>query len=311
VEKPDTGRVYFGDRDVTDLPTQKRNVAMVFQSFALYPNMTVYDNIASSLKLMRLPRKQIDERVRKQADMLKIGVLLNKFPHELSGGERQRVAIGRALAKGADVYLMDEPLTNLDYKIRESMRMELTELFSRIEGTIVYASPDPREVLSMATHVAFLQEGKVGQFGPTLDVYDKPHNVDVGVYFGYPPMNTFDGEVIEKGGKRYLRLFHQIELEITHLADSLGDEKTFVVGLRPNEFRLGGGKVSFKPTALFSEVIGSETIVYLKHDETEFRMLVTEMLKYEGKEVEVSFDPEKLYLFGGESKKLLTKYTKK
>ena len=315
VEKPDTGRVYFGDRDVTDLSTQKRNVAMVFQSFALYPNMTVYENIASPLRLMGLDKKEIDERVQGQTSSLKIQTLLNKKPHELSGGERQRVAIGRALAKGADVYLMDEPLTNLDYKIRESMRMELTELFSKIEGTIVYATPDPREVLSMASHVVFLQGGGIGQFGTTLDVYEQPRNVDVGTYFGYPPMNTFDAERIEKGGRFYLRLFHEMELELSHVKDRLKDEDAFIVGLRPNDLRLQSGKkngmVSFRATALFSEVIGSESIVYLRYDETEFRMLVPEMLKYEGEEIEISFAPENLYIFSARSKELLTKYTKK
>jgi len=315
VEKPDSGKVYFGNRDVTTLPTQQRNVAMVFQSFALYPNMTVYDNIASPLKLKRFSQNDIDDRVQKQMGILGIQALLNKYPHELSGGERQRVAIGRALVKGADVFLMDEPLTNLDYKIRESMRMELTELFSKIEGTIVYATPDPREVLSMSTHVAFLQDGKVGQFGKTLDVYDEPKNIDVGTYFGYPPMNTFAGEMIDKGGKCYLRLFNEIELDMTHFRDKLHDEGSFTVGLRPNELRLNpsekNGMVSFRPTALFSEVIGSETIVYLKHDDTEFRMLVPEMLKYEGKVVEVFFNPENLYIFSVKSKSLLTKYIKK
>jgi ABC-type sugar transport system ATPase subunit len=315
VEKPDSGKVYFGDRDVTSLPTQKRNVAMVFQSFALYPNMTVYENIASPLRLRHLPQGEIEERVQKQADILGIQPLLSKNPHELSGGERQRVAIGRALVKGADVFLMDEPLTNLDYKIRESMRMELTELFSKIEGTIVYATPDPREVLSMATHVVFLQDAKITQCGPTLDVYENPQNADVGTYFGYPPMNIFGGNIISKSGKQYLQLFHEIELDLTHIMDRLKGEDAIIVGLRPNEFRLNRGNkneiVSFRPTALFSEVIGSETIVYLKHDDIEFRMLVPEMLKYEGIEVEVTFDPEKLYIFSEKSKVLLTKYIKK
>jgi ABC-type sugar transport system ATPase subunit len=315
VERPDSGKIFFGDKDVTLLPPQQRNVAMVFQSFALYPNMTVYENIASPLKLRHLPQKEMDERVKQQADILGIQPLLSKIPHELSGGERQRVAIGRALVKGADVFLMDEPLTNLDYKIRESMRMELTELFSKIEGTIVYATPDPREVLAMATHVAFLQDAGITQCGSTLDVYDNPRNVELGTYFGYPPMNIFEGTVITKSGKQYLQLFREIELDLTPVKDRIPREETLIIGLRPNDFRLDPGSkssmVSFRPTALFSEVIGSETIVYLKHDGIEFRMLVPEMLKYEGKEVEVSFDPEKLYIFSAESKVLLTKYMKK
>jgi ABC-type sugar transport system ATPase subunit len=315
VEKSDTGKVFFGDQDVTDLPPQKRNVAMVFQSFALYPNMTVYENIASPLKLMGLDQRDIEERVQSQANSLKIQALLNKRPHELSGGERQRVAIGRALAKGADVYLMDEPLTNLDYKIRESMRMELKELFSEIEGTIIYATPDPREVLSMATHVAFLQDGGIGQYGKTLEVYDKPKNISVGSYFGYPPMNLFDGQLIEKGGRLFIRIFDEIELEATHIKNLFQEEKFLDIGLRPNEIRMKNGTqngmVSISPTVLLSEVIGSETIVYLKYKSAEMRMLVSRLVKYEGNKVEVCFDPSNLYIFGKQSNELITKYIKK
>jgi ABC-type sugar transport system ATPase subunit len=312
VEKPDQGRVYFGESDVTDVPTQKRNVAMVFQSFALYPNMTVYENIASPLKLMGFPRNEIGERVRKQAESLGIENLLSKYPHELSGGERQRVAIGRALVKGADVFLLDEPLTNLDYKIRESMRMELKNIFKEIEGTIIYATPDPREVLSISTHVALLQNGTVGQYGPTFEVYNKPKNVDVGTYFGYPPMNLIECPVIEKGRRLYLQLFGEMDLDVTHLQEYFHDERSCIAGLRPNDLRLengaSSGMLSFSPRVLLSEVIGSETIVYLKYKDHEMQMLVPNIVGREGETVRVSFNPENLYIYGQKSRALILKY---
>jgi len=314
VEKPDQGRVYFGESDVTDVPTQKRNVAMVFQSFALYPNMTVYENMASPLNLMRLPRTEIGEGVRKQAESLGIQNLLSKYPHELSGGERQRVAIGRALVKGADVFLLDEPLTNLDYKIRESMRMELKNIFKEIEGTIVYATPDPREVLAISTHVALIQNASIGQYGPALEVYNKPKNVDVGTYFGYPPMNLIECTLAEKGDRLFLRLFGDLDLDVTHLKEYFHDEQSCIAGLRPNDLRLengaASGMLSFSPRVLLSEVIGSETIVYLQYRDKELQMLVPNIIGREGETVLVSFKPENLYIFGKKSKKLITKFTK-
>ena len=314
VEIPDGGKVYFGGTDVTELPTQRRNVAMVFQSFALYPNLNVYENIASPLRLMKLSRDDIRKRVDKQADSLGITPLLRKYPKELSGGERQRVAIARALVKEADVYLLDEPLTNLDYKIRESMRMELRQIFSEIEGSIIYATPDPREVLAISTHVAFLQSGKIGQYGATLDVYNKPKNVSVGTYYGYPPMNMIECRKIEKNGKAYLSLFDEIDLDITHLKKQFEAEELYVVGLRPNDLRLDeierSGMVSFSPIAMLSEIIGSETIVYVKHKNAEMRMLVPKLVKYEGQTIKVFLDPAKIYVFGKQSGELICKYSK-
>ena len=314
VEKPDKGRVFFGEKDVTKLPTQKRNVAMVFQSFALYPNMTTFANIASPLKLMRLPGNEIEERVGKQADSLGIKTLLDKYPHELSGGERQRVAIARALVKGADVYLLDEPLTNLDYKIRESMRMELKTIFEKIEGSIIYATPDPLEVLSISSHVALLQKGKIGQFGTTMEVYNKPKNVEIGKYYGYPPMNLIECKASERSGKFFLTLFEKIDLDLTHMRELFPEEESYIAGLRPDDLLLGGegnnGMVSFFGTVMLSEVIGSETIMYLQHNNSEFRMLVPKIVGHEGEQVQVFFDPDNLYIYGGKSQELITKCVK-
>ena len=315
VEKPDKGRVFFGEKDVTELPAQKRNVAMVFQSFALYPNMTTYENIASPLKLMRLPGGEIEERVGKQADSLGIKTLLDKYPHELSGGERQRVAIARALVKGADVYLLDEPLTNLDYKIRESMRMELRTIFEKIEGSIIYATPDPLEVLSISSHVALLQRGKIGQFGTTMGVYNEPKNVEIGSYYGYPQMNLIEGKVSEKTGKFCLTLFDEIDLDLTHMRELIGQEESLIAGLRPDDLHLDAegkdGMVSFSGTVMLSEVIGSETIMYMQHNGSDLRMLVPRLVGQEGQKIQVFFDPDNLFIYSGKSRELITKYAKR
>jgi len=192
------------------------------------------------------------------------------------------------------------------------MRMELKNLFKEIEGTIVFATPDPREVLSISTHVAYLQNGKIGQYGTALDVYNMPKNVSVGTYYGYPPMNVVDCEKIEKNGRLYLRVFKEIEVDVTHLRQLFRAEEEYILGLRPNDLRVGtekkNGMVSFSPTAMLSEVIGSETIVYLKHKGSDMRMLVPRIVHYEGRAIEVAFDPRNLYIYGKKSNELIVKY---
>jgi ABC-type sugar transport system ATPase subunit len=163
--KPDKGRIFFDGEDVTDTPPQKRNVGVIFQSFALYPNMTVYDNIASPLRVGGLSKNDVDKKVMEMASLLKIQELLEKSPYELSGGEAQRVALGRALVKDAAVYLLDEPLTNLDYKLRESMKVELKRILSLKKTTIIYATPSPEEALVLTDKLIFLENGKVIQTG--------------------------------------------------------------------------------------------------------------------------------------------------
>ncbi len=178
LEKPTTGEVLANGRDVTGLPVQKRSVAMVYQTFINYPSFTVYENIASPLKVAGLNKKEIDEKVHRFSDLLKLTPMLNRLPKELSGGQQQRTALARALVKGADLVLLDEPLANLDYKLREELRDELPKLFTDTGATVVYATTEPLEALMLGGHTATLKEGRVVQFGKTSSIYRKPATLE-------------------------------------------------------------------------------------------------------------------------------------
>src|SRR5690554_6866013 len=190
LDKPDTGRILFNGEDVTRKSVRKRNVSMVYQQFINYPNLTVYDNIASPLKLARVSRKEIRQRVHATASMLHIEHLLARYPAELSGGQQQRTAMGRALIKDADLILFDEPLVNLDYKLREEFREELRELFKLRNCIAVYATTEPNEALALGGHTAVLHQGRLLQYGSTEEVYHRPRNVLAAEMFSEPPINV-------------------------------------------------------------------------------------------------------------------------
>ena len=190
LEPPTRGRVLMHGEDVTRTSVRKRNVSMVYQQFINYPAMTVYDNIASPLKLARVSREEIRRRVHETASMLHIEHLLDRYPAELSGGQQQRTAMGRALVKDADLILFDEPLVNLDYKLREEFREELRELFKARNCIAVYATTEPNEALALGGHTAVLHEGRLLQYGPTEDVYHRPRDVLTAEMFSEPPINV-------------------------------------------------------------------------------------------------------------------------
>ena len=198
LEKPTTGEIWFDGKDVTTRPVQQRNVSMVYQQFINYPNMTVFENIASPLRVARIDRPEIDRRVREIADLLKISPLLDRRPSELSGGQQQRTAMARALVKDSDLILLDEPLANLDFKLREELRDELPRLFAERNCVVVYATTEPSEALQFAGFTAALHEGRVSQFGPTGSVYRKPDNLLSAKVFSEPPINV--ATVIKSNG---------------------------------------------------------------------------------------------------------------
>ncbi len=269
LETPNSGRVYFGDKDVTDLPPKDRKVGFVFQSYALYPHRTAYENIASPLLAMKLTKSEIDEGVHRIAKMLGITDILNKLPKELSGGQRQRVAIARALVKDASIYLLDEPLTNLDYKIRESMRIELRKILRERGGTIAYATPDPQEALSLADYVAVMLDGRIEQYGYVDEVYRYPKNPRVGHYFSYPPMNQFDAVLADRDNMKYLDtgVFRITNLEKMIETHDYLNKKEFIVGIRPGDIKLVEGGIKYDvmipAEVLVTEIVGSESFVHL------------------------------------------------
>jgi multiple sugar transport system ATP-binding protein len=200
LERVDDGRVYIGDRDATDLPPRRRRIAMVFQSYAVFPHMKVYDNIAFGLRMQKEKKAAIDERVRSSAELLHIEELLGRYSSQLSGGQRQRVAVARAMATKADVLLMDEPLSNLDALLRLEMRAELKTLLQSLDATTIYVTHDQIEALSMGDRIAVMNKGRIVQLGNPLEVYDNPADTFVGGFIGTPPMNFLEAQLSSSGG---------------------------------------------------------------------------------------------------------------
>jgi glycerol transport system ATP-binding protein len=260
LDRPTKGRVKVDGRDVTGVSVRKRNVAMVYQQFINYPSFTVYDNIASPLRRAGLGKGEIERKVREAAAILRIEELLDRLPNELSGGQQQRTALARALVKDADLLLLDEPLMNLDYKLREELRGELQTIFGGRKSIVVYATTEPLEALLIGGTTVILDEGKALQVGPTLDVYHNPASVRVGEVFSDPPMNLVAGRV-EDGN---LRLDGDIIVPRSgHLA-----------GLAPGSYRFGvranhlfvvremPDLVFFDATVELAEISGSETFIH-------------------------------------------------
>jgi multiple sugar transport system ATP-binding protein len=200
LERVDEGRVSIGGRDATDLPPRRRRIAMVFQSYAVFPHMKVYDNIAFGLRMQKEKKAVIDERVRSSAELLHIEDFLDRYSSQLSGGQRQRVAVARAIATKADVLLMDEPLSNLDALLRLEMRAELKTLLQSLDATTIYVTHDQIEALSMGDRIAVMNQGRVVQLGNPLEVYDNPADTFVGGFIGTPPMNFLEAQVSSNGG---------------------------------------------------------------------------------------------------------------
>jgi len=203
LEEISSGSIYIGDKMVNDVPAKDRDIAMVFQNYALYPHMTVAENLSFGLRLRHLPKPEITQRVNEAAEILGIKRLLNRKPRELSGGERQRVAVGRAIVRKPLVFLFDEPLSNLDAKMRVQMRTEIHKLHIRLQTTIIYVTHDQVEAMTMGDRIAVMKDGLITQLGEPIDVYDHPRNKFVAGFIGSPPMNFMQGRIIKKEGKLY------------------------------------------------------------------------------------------------------------
>jgi glycerol transport system ATP-binding protein len=258
---PSAGRVWFGGRDVTGVPVQKRNVAMVFQQFINYPNFSVYENIASPLRVARRPDAEVRARVGKIAELLQLTPFLERRPAELSGGQQQRTALARALAKDAELVLLDEPLANLDYKLRESLREELPRLFADRDCTVVYATTEPGEALLLGGHTATLHEGRVTQFGPSGAVYREPVDLTTARVYSDPPINT--AQVLKTGGR--IRLSEGVTWSVPGALQSLPDGP-YTLGLRPHHVvpTADGGGVQVECRVLIAEISGSESVVHFE-----------------------------------------------
>ena len=256
LDRPDAGRIIAEGRDVTGLAVRRRSVAMVYQQFINYPTLSVFENIASPLRVARLPRAEIEGRVREAARLLRLEAYLGRRPLELSGGQQQRTAIARALVKRAALVLMDEPLANLDYKLREELREELPKLFAESGVVFVYATTEPAEALLLGGRVATLSEGRVTQFGPAGEVFRRPADLATARAFSDPPLNEAPARIA--GGR--LRLASGVALPAPPLPE--GD---CTVGVRAHQLSLDPleGAVALPATVRVSEVTGSESYVHL------------------------------------------------
>jgi multiple sugar transport system ATP-binding protein len=255
------GTVLIGDRVVNNVAPKDRDIAMVFQNYALYPHMTVRDNMAFSLKLKGTSREEIDRQVKPAAEILGLGGFLDRFPRQLSGGQRQRVAMGRALVRDPQVFLFDEPLSNLDAKLRVAMRAEIKGLHQRLETTTVYVTHDQIEAMTMADRIVVLHDGIVEQIGEPLELYDRPSNLFVAEFIGSPSMNLLRGSVEMKGAVPYFRGHDGISLPIGGTPRAT-DGQPVVYGVRPEHFLLTPDGVEAEVVLL--EPTGSETQAQLR-----------------------------------------------
>ena len=292
LDRPSQGRVTVDGRDVTGVPVRERNVAMVYQQFINYPSMSVYDNIASPLKLRG--EQGIDARVRALAARLHIEPFLQRLPAELSGGQQQRVALARALAKAAPLMLLDEPLVNLDYKLREELRDELTQLFASGDSTVVYATTEPTEALLLGGWTAVIDAGELLQYGPTAEVFHRPRSIRVARAFSDPPMNLVAAVATPQG----VRLAGGLELAL-RLPASAG-EGALTVGVRAGALRLRprGGDVPIEGRVELAEISGSDTFVHLETAAGELVAQLTGVHVIElGTRLVLHLDPLQVHVF--------------
>jgi len=272
LEEISKGDIYIGDRRVNDVPPKDRDIAMVFQNYALYPHMSVYDNMAFGLKLRKYPKAEIHKRVMEAAAILGIEQMLDRKPKALSGGQRQRVAVGRAIVRQPKVFLFDEPLSNLDAKMRVQMRTEITKLHQRLQATMIYVTHDQVEAMTMGTRIVVMKDGYIQQVDAPLKLYNEPRNLFVAGFLGSPPMNFIKGTL---QGKEGAITFKEVEGGVVTL--SLGDRKSalpylgkeIILGVRPENCDLvPAGKApsenSFQAVVDIVEPMGAETYFYLQ-----------------------------------------------
>jgi len=307
------GNIYIGDKLVNNIPPKDRDIAMVFQNYALYPHMTVYQNMAFGLKLRKFPKKEIEQRVHEAAEILEIKNLLDRKPKALSGGQRQRVAVGRAIVRKPKVFLFDEPLSNLDAKLRVQMRTEISKLHNRLETTMIYVTHDQMEAMTMGDRIVVMKDGLVHQIDTPLNLYNNPTNKFVAGFIGSPSMNFMTGTVIDNNGMVFDE--GKIQLQVPakfHQQLSNYLDKQIIFGIRPEDiYEAGfapGIKNSSKVDSLLEvvEPMGNEIFLYLNTGIHQFvaRVSTSENPSIESN-VEIVFNMEKGHFFDPETEEYL------
>jgi multiple sugar transport system ATP-binding protein len=294
LENITSGEIRIGERVVNAMPPKERDVAMVFQNYALYPHMTVADNMGFSLKLRGAPKAEIDARVRRAADILGLGPLLDRFPRQLSGGQRQRVAMGRAIVRDPQVFLFDEPLSNLDAKLRVAMRTEIKELHQRLTTTTIYVTHDQIEAMTMADRIVVMHDGLVEQIGAPLDLYDRPQNLFVAGFIGSPAMNFIKGAIRANGCLEF-ECANGARLPLAS-APAQSDGRPAVYGIRPEHFRIADDGAEAE--VLVVEPTGSELQVAARIRGDDVTAVFRERHQFKpGDKIRLKPDPTLVHLF--------------
>ena len=312
LEEISGGTLKIGDKVMNDVEPKDRDIAMVFQNYALYPHMTVYDNMAFGLKLRKVPKDQIDKAVREAARILDLEKLLDRKPKALSGGQRQRVAMGRAIVRNPKVFLMDEPLSNLDAKLRVQMRIEISKIHQRLGATIIYVTHDQTEAMTLGTRIVVMKDGVVQQVDTPQHLYEQPGNLFVAGFVGSPQMNFLDAQIAEKGGDLIAKVGEYDIVIPAAKAKVLKDGgyvgKTVVLGIRPEDihdsqmFIEASPSVPMTSTVKVYELLGAEVFLYFDVNGTQVTARVDPRTNSKtGDTIKFAFDMEKSHFFDKET----------
>jgi len=299
LEKITSGEIRIGGKRMNGVHPRDRDIAMVFQNYALYPTMKVFDNIAFTLRVKKFPRDEVERKVRWAADLLNLTPYLDRFPRALSGGQRQRVAMGRALVRDPKVFLFDEPLSNLDAKLRGQMRYEIRRIHDRLDTTTIYVTHDQIEAMSMADEIVVMRDGRIEQIGPPDMVYDRPSNLFVADFIGSPPMNFLNGHAGQADG-RWVFHFKSLALPLPEGVRWEAD-RSLLYGIRPVDVQVDPGGI-LRGTMVVSENTGAETMVHLDIDGEDLRAVIPGRPQIaQGETVAFTIDPTKVHVFDPDS----------
>ncbi|NLL71233.1 MAG: sn-glycerol-3-phosphate ABC transporter ATP-binding protein UgpC [Epulopiscium sp.] len=317
LEEITEGELWIGDKLMNDVAPKDRDIAMVFQNYALYPHMTVYDNMAFGLKLRKTPKAEIDKRVKEAARILDIEHLLDRKPKALSGGQRQRVAMGRAIVREPKVFLMDEPLSNLDAKLRVQMRIEISKLHKRLQTTIIYVTHDQVEAMTLGTRIVVMKDGIIQQVDSPQHLYDKPNNLFVAGFIGSPQMNFMEATAVKKGNDVFLKLgtaeIKLPEYKGKKLIDGGYVGKQVVMGIRPEDIHDTPIFLESSPESIFSadvnvtEMLGAEVFLYVTAEGFDLTARVDPRTKATaGDTVKLAMDINKIHVFDKDTELTIT-----
>ncbi len=317
LEEISSGELWIGDKLMNDVEPKDRDIAMVFQNYALYPHMSVYDNMAFGLKLRKTPKDQIDKLVHEAAKILDIEHLLDRKPKALSGGQRQRVAMGRAIVRDPKVFLMDEPLSNLDAKLRVQMRIEISKLHQRLESTIIYVTHDQTEAMTLGTRIVVMKDGLIQQCDSPQNLYDRPQNLFVAQFIGSPQMNTIDAEVEKVGSDVILNFGGNTiklpEAKAKKLVDGGYIGKTVVLGIRPEDVHDEEMFISQSPDSVIEatirvyELLGAEVYLYFDIEQFNWTARVNPRTTARpGDTIKMALDLSKVHVFDKDTQQVVT-----